>query len=194
METNVFGVIAVTKGCIPTFRSQKSGKIVNISSTSGISGNASMSLYAASKFALEGASECLAAELAPFNIRVLIVEPGGMRTNFQAAVDSAEVSEPYKGTPVDQFVQRMRGMHGKQAGDPEKAGHAIVEVVTGAGRGKMPKLNRVCRLVRMLCRGGTQKSKTSARMSRKLSISRSGRCLTNKKQCIICAEQINSVL
>ena len=135
METNFFGAIAVTKGCIPSFREQKSGTIVNISSTSGISGNAGYPLYAASKFALEGASESLAAELAPFNIRVLIVEPGGMRTNFQAAVQSEEVSEPYIGTPAHQLAQRMRGVHGMQAGDPEKAAQAIVEAVTGAGRG-----------------------------------------------------------
>ena len=135
METNLFGALAVTRGCIPTFRAQKSGTIVNISSTSGISGNAGYSLYAASKFALEGASESLAAELAPFNIRVLVVEPGGMRTNFQAAVQSEEVSEPYKGTPADQIAQRMRGVHGKQAGDPEKAAQAIVEAVTGTERG-----------------------------------------------------------
>lgn len=136
IETNLIAALVVSKGCIPTFRSKRSGTIVNISSTSGISGNAGYSLYAASKFALEGASESLAAELAPFNIRVLIVEPGGFRTNFQAAVQSPELSEPYKGTPVDQMAQRMAGMHGKQAGDPAKAGQAIVEVVTGSGRGK----------------------------------------------------------
>ena len=136
METNVFGALAVTKGCIPHFRSNRNGTIVNISSTSGISGNASYSLYAASKFALEGASESLAAELAPFNIRVLIVEPGGFRTNFQGAVESPELSEPYRGTVSEELGKRMAGVHGKQAGDPAKAGQAIVEVVTGAGRGK----------------------------------------------------------
>jgi NAD(P)-dependent dehydrogenase (short-subunit alcohol dehydrogenase family) len=76
-DTNVFGALAVTKGCIPHFRNNRNGTIVNISSTSGISGNAGYTGYAASKFALEGASEALAAELAPFGIRVLIVEPGG---------------------------------------------------------------------------------------------------------------------
>jgi NAD(P)-dependent dehydrogenase (short-subunit alcohol dehydrogenase family) len=135
-ETNIFGALAVTKGCIPYFRSNRNGTIVNISSTSGMSGNAGYAGYAASKFALEGASESIAAELAPFGIRVLIVEPGGLRTNFQAAVHARnEVSEPYKGTVADQLAERMRGVHGKQPGDPEKAGQAIVEAVTKTGRG-----------------------------------------------------------
>jgi NAD(P)-dependent dehydrogenase (short-subunit alcohol dehydrogenase family) len=100
-----------------------------------MTGNAGYSLYAASKFALEGASESLAAELAPFNIRVLVIEPGGFRTNFQAAVQSPEtpVSEAYKGTPADEIAKRMPAMHGKQPGDPRKAGRLIVEAVTGTG-------------------------------------------------------------
>lgn len=100
-----------------------------------MTGNPGYSLYAASKFALEGASESLAAELAPFSIRVLLVEPGGFRTNFQAAVHTSAsgVSEPYKGTPADKIAKRMAGVHGKQAGDPAKAGRLIVEAVTGTG-------------------------------------------------------------
>ena len=136
METNVFGALAVTKGCIPAFRSKKSGAIVNISSTSGISGNAGYSLYSASKFALEGASECLAAELAAFHIRVLLIEPGAFRTNFQTAVQEPAVglSEPYKGTAADQIRQRISNSHGQQPGDPEKAAKAIVDAVTDAER------------------------------------------------------------
>ena len=137
IETNLFGLLAVTKGCIPTFRSRRSGTIVNISSTSGMTGNAGYSLYAASKFAVEGASESLAAELAPFNIRVLVVEPGAFRTNFQAAIQSPDqVSEPYRGTTADLIAQRISSTHGKQPGDPQKAAATIVEVVTGSGRGK----------------------------------------------------------
>lgn len=135
-ETNVFGALAVTKGCIPLFRKNRNGTIVNISSTSGISGNAGYTGYAGSKFALEGVSEALAAELAPFGIRVLIAEPGGLRTNFQAAVDAHDdISEPYRGTIADQLAQRMKGVHGKQPGDPEKAAQAIVDTVTKVGRG-----------------------------------------------------------
>ena len=137
IETNLIGLLAVCKGCIPTFRSQRSGTIINISSTSGMTGNAGYSLYAASKFAVEGASESLAAELVPFNIRVLVVEPGAFRTNFQAAIQSPEeISEPYKGTPADLIAQRISSTHGQQPNDPQKAGQALIEAVTGSGRGK----------------------------------------------------------
>ncbi|KAJ8612598.1 hypothetical protein MRB53_037334 [Persea americana] len=144
METNLFGVLACTKGAIPHFRQNRSGTIVNISSTSGMTGSPGYAAYAASKFAMEGYSESLAAELAPFDIRVLIVEPGGFRTNFQGAVvpyagssdGDAFVSEAYKGTAADETARRISGMHGMQPGDPIKAARAIVEAVTRTGRGK----------------------------------------------------------
>jgi NAD(P)-dependent dehydrogenase (short-subunit alcohol dehydrogenase family) len=136
-NTNVFGAFRVTKGAIPTFRAQRNGTIVNISSTAGMTGSAAYSMYAGTKFALEGASEGLAAELAPFGIRVLIVEPGGFRTNFQAVVsEPQDWPQDYTGTPADQIRQHMRSSHGKQPGDPDKAAQAIVEAVTGTGRGK----------------------------------------------------------
>lgn len=138
METNFFGALAVTKGAIPNFRERRSGTIVMISSASGFSGTPSQSMYSASKFALEGVSESLADELKPFGVRVLIVELGAYRTPFQNAVAKpAEIiSEPYKGTTADLTAQRITAGHGRQAGDPVKAAQAIVEVVTGTGRGK----------------------------------------------------------
>ncbi|TKA74685.1 hypothetical protein B0A55_04711 [Friedmanniomyces simplex] len=137
METNFFGALAVTKGAIPAFRERRSGTIVMISSASGFSGTPSQSMYSGSKFALEGVSESLADELAPFGIRVLIVELGAYRTPFQTAVDKPkdDISEPYKGTTADKTAQRITPGHGRQAGDPVKAAKAIVEVVTGTGRG-----------------------------------------------------------
>jgi hypothetical protein len=113
-----------------------------------MTGNPGYSLYAASKFALEGASESLAAELAPFNIRVLLIEPGGFRTNFQAAVHGSDsgLSEAYQGTPADEIAKRMADTHGKQAGDPAKAGRLIVEAVTGTGVGGEVKGMGVLRL------------------------------------------------
>lgn len=137
METNFFGALAVTKGAIPAFRERRHGTIVMISSASGLTGTPSQSLYSASKFALEGASESLAAELAPFGVRILIVDLGAYRTNFQSAVDKPKdvISEPYKGTMADSTAQRITAGHGRQAGDPVKAAQAIVEVVTGTGRG-----------------------------------------------------------
>lgn len=138
METNFFGALAVTKGAIPTFREQRSGTIVMISSASGLTGTPSQSMYSASKFALEGASESIAEELAPFGIRILVIELGAYRTAFQSAVDKPRdiISEPYKGTLSDLTAQRITAGHGRQAGDPVKAAQAIVDVVTGTGRGE----------------------------------------------------------
>jgi NAD(P)-dependent dehydrogenase (short-subunit alcohol dehydrogenase family) len=92
-------------------------------------------LYAASKFALEGLSESLAHEIAPFDISVLVVEPGAFRTNFLAAVQKNKtgLSEPYKGGPVDAMLNLFETARGKQRGDPEKAVARIFEVVTGEG-------------------------------------------------------------
>jgi NAD(P)-dependent dehydrogenase (short-subunit alcohol dehydrogenase family) len=137
METNFFGALAVTKGAIPHLRAKRRGTIVMISSASGFSGTPSQSMYSASKFALEGASESLAAELEPFGIRVLVVELGAYRTPFQSAVEKPDsiISEAYKGTVADLTAQRITAGHGRQAGDPVKAAQAIVEVVAGGGRG-----------------------------------------------------------
>ena len=137
METNFFGALAVTKGAIPTFRSRRNGTIVMISSASGFSGTPSQSMYSASKFALEGLSESLAAEMKAFGVRVLVVELGAYRTPFQNAVDKPEqiISEAYKGTEADNAARTITAGHGRQAGDPVKAAQAIVEVVMGTGRG-----------------------------------------------------------
>ncbi|KAI9698106.1 MAG: hypothetical protein M1820_007614 [Bogoriella megaspora] len=145
-NTNVFGPFRVIRGALPSFRTRRNGTIVIISSTSGISGIAGYSMYAGTKFALEGASEALAMELAPFNIRVLIIEPGAFRTNFQNAIvgSHAAMPESYIGSPADTSIRSKIGAHGRQPGDPDKAATAIVEEVTGEGRGQ--DLNELLRL------------------------------------------------
>lgn len=80
METNFFGLVAMTKSVIPVMRQQRSGLIINISSISGRIGFPGYAPYAASKFAVEGFSESLRHELSPFGIRVVLVEPGAYRT------------------------------------------------------------------------------------------------------------------
>lgn len=116
-------------------RNQKRGTIVNVSSIAGQDGVASGSMYVASKFALEGMSESLAREVEPFNVRVLIVEPGVFRTNFLAAAQTSKigVSEPYKTGPVQAMLDRLEAINGKQTGDPKKAVARMFEVVTGEG-------------------------------------------------------------
>src|SRR5262249_31946268 len=81
-ETNFFVLLAVTQAALPHLRAQGSGHIINVSSIGGFAGFAGYGLYSASKFAVEGLSEALAAELKPLGIHVTIVEPGYFRTNF----------------------------------------------------------------------------------------------------------------
>src|SRR5919109_2516960 len=81
-ETNVFGLIRTTQAVLPTMRRQKSGTIVNISSGAGRFGLPGASAYVSTKFAVEGLSESISYELEPFEIKLVIVEPGVIRTNF----------------------------------------------------------------------------------------------------------------
>jgi NAD(P)-dependent dehydrogenase (short-subunit alcohol dehydrogenase family) len=81
-ETNVFGVIRVMRAVLPTMRQQRSGIIINISSMSGLAGIPSQSIYSATKFAVEGMSEALSYELEPFGIKVVLIEPGVINTEF----------------------------------------------------------------------------------------------------------------
>lgn len=84
MDTNFFGVFRVVKAAIPHLKSRGGGAIINIGSVASARGFPSMGMYSASKFAVAGLSQALSKELAPFNIRVTVVEPGGFRTNFGA--------------------------------------------------------------------------------------------------------------
>lgn len=116
-------------------RASRSGTIVNISSTSGLRALPTVSMYAASKHALEAVTEALSIEVESFGIRVLLVEPGAFRTNFlgQGAVTFNPVNEAYRGTVVEQITRTMEAQDGKQAGDPDKAAEKIYEVVEGEG-------------------------------------------------------------
>lgn len=86
MATNFFGPLYTLQAALPSMREHRSGTIVNVSSVAARDPQPACSLYCASKAALEGATESLAREVAPHNIRVLIVEPGNFRTNFVSAV------------------------------------------------------------------------------------------------------------
>jgi len=146
LETNFFGPLKVIRSALPTLRAQKSGTIVNISSVAGFDGLPTCSLYAGSKFALEGLSEALSRELTPFNIRVLLINPGTFRTNFLTAFvpNSSGVSDPYQTGPVGDTMKYFETMAGKQRGDAEKAALRMFEVITGTGMGK--ELGQVMRV------------------------------------------------
>ena len=128
METNFFGALAVTKALLPHLREQRSGHIFNISSVAGVIGFPGCGLYAASKFALEGATEALAGELAPFGVRVTIVEPGGFRTNFAGGSmkQTREVLHAYADTPAAKVRNSIGRHNGQQPGDPARAALAII--------------------------------------------------------------------
>ena len=129
-NTNFFGLVNVTKAFLPMFRERRSGTIVNLSSIGGLIGTAGVGFYNASKFAVEGLSEALHAELAPMGIHVMVVEPGPFRTDFLGRSNkmaSRRISD-YEDT-VGKTREYFETQGGKQAGDPQRAAEAIIKVV-----------------------------------------------------------------
>jgi len=125
LETNFFGSMNLIRSVLSMMRERGSGAIVNISSMGGQMSFAGFSAYSASKFALEGVSEALAQEVAPFGIKVLIVEPGQFRTNLagDGMRHMPEISA-YEQT-VGATRAFAHSMHGTQPGDPRKAAVVI---------------------------------------------------------------------
>lgn len=128
-ETNFFGALHVTQAALPLMRKQKSGHIIQISSHSGFKGFPGFGIYGAGKFALEGLSEALSAEVAPLGIKVTIVEPGPFRTAFagKGFVAAERIIDDYVSTS-GVFRERMKVIDGKQEGDPAKAAQAIYDI------------------------------------------------------------------
>ncbi|KAJ5664193.1 short chain oxidoreductase/dehydrogenase [Penicillium longicatenatum] len=139
-QTNVYGTVRVIKAALPFMRAQRSGTIVNFSSIAGFAAGPSTAAYSMSKFAVEALSESLFAEMKPFNIRVLLVEPGAFRTNFIGShkVPAAGMTKDYDGTPLGTVMGFFDNFAGKQPGDPVKAIQRILDVIQlqGMGQGK----------------------------------------------------------
>ncbi|NUQ96508.1 MAG: SDR family NAD(P)-dependent oxidoreductase [Streptomyces sp.] len=133
-DTNLFGLLNVTRAALPTLRSQAAGRIVNISSSAGFASGLGRGLYSASKFAVEAISEALHAELAPLGIRTTVVEPGAFRTEFRSArsMRRAGRSLPAYADTVGAFLTAVEAGDGRQPGDPLKAAAAIRQLVTEA--------------------------------------------------------------
>ena len=105
-ETNLFGLIRTTQAVLPIMRRQKSGTIINISSGAGRFGFPWSSAYVGTKFAVEGLSESMSYELEPFGIKVVLVEPGVIKTNFVDGMVIARKSQDPK-SPYSQMIQKM---------------------------------------------------------------------------------------
>jgi len=127
-ESNVFGLMGVTRAVLPSMRAARAGHIFNLSSLAGVRGSAFSSIYCASKFAVEGLSEALAEELAPFDIRVTIVEPGPFRTDFLSGRSLRLGSAPLPGYDGarDRIRASFEARNGRQAGDPARLAQALV--------------------------------------------------------------------
>jgi NAD(P)-dependent dehydrogenase (short-subunit alcohol dehydrogenase family) len=129
-ETNFFGALRIIRAALPILRAQRSGHIVNISAAAVISNYAGFSIYGATKWALEGVSESLAAELKPLGIKVTIVQPGPFRTDFIArSLERASNHTADYDRTSGKFLRFLESMEGKQPGDPVRAAEAIVAAV-----------------------------------------------------------------
>jgi short-subunit dehydrogenase len=129
-NTNVFGLIHVTQAILPHLRSRHSGHILNLSSVGGLVSSPGMGFYNATKYAVEGLSEALAAEVKPLGIHVTIVEPGPFRTDFlgRSGEHAATVIPDYD-TTAGNMRRYFGDQDGKQKGDPLRAVHAMMAVV-----------------------------------------------------------------
>ncbi len=133
-DTNVFGLLAVTRAVLPQMRRQRSGHVINISSLGGYSAYHGWGVYGASKFAVEGITEAMAQELTPLGIHVTVVEPGFFRTDFLN--DNSLVSTRTEIADYADTVGKMRvfaaGANHAQPGDPRKLAGAILRLADSA--------------------------------------------------------------
>lgn len=121
VDTNFYGVVSPTRAAIPVMREQRSGLIVNISSSSGRVGHPGSAAYCAAKFAVGGFSEAVGKEVAPFGVRVVAVEPGSMRTEWTrvASARDLDVLPDYQPT-IGKLLEFARGFAGHEPGDPDR--------------------------------------------------------------------------
>jgi NAD(P)-dependent dehydrogenase (short-subunit alcohol dehydrogenase family) len=129
-EANFFGLARLTQAVLPGMRKRHRGAIVNISSIGGLVGFPGVGFYNATKFAVEGLTEALAKEVAPFGIKAIIVEPGPFRTDWagRSIKTPAKPIADYAGT-AGARREAITGGSGKQAGDPVRACEAIIKTV-----------------------------------------------------------------
>src|SRR6202051_1990481 len=128
IETNLFGVVHVTKAAIPVMRRQGSGHILQFSSVGGRVGPIGRGAYAAAKWGVEGFSEVLSKEVGPLGIKVTIIEPGGFRTDFAGSSQTILADNPAYASTVGAAARFQREYDGAQPGDPKKAAAAVLNI------------------------------------------------------------------
>jgi NAD(P)-dependent dehydrogenase (short-subunit alcohol dehydrogenase family) len=130
-DTNVFGLLNVTRAVLPVMRKQRSGHVINMSSIGGYRSGAGFGVYCSTKFAVEGITEALHAELKPLGIHATVVEPGYFRTDFldgSSLIVGKDIIDDYDETSGN--VRRFAvGMNHNQPGDPQKLATALVTLV-----------------------------------------------------------------
>jgi NAD(P)-dependent dehydrogenase (short-subunit alcohol dehydrogenase family) len=130
-DVNVFGAVAMIKAVLPQMRKRRAGFIVNVTSMAGLAALPGVAYYSGSKFALEGISEALAQEVAPFGIRVMALAPGSFRTDWagRSMVRAKRHIADYDAV-FDPIRQARQAKSGHQAGDPAKAAAVVLEMVS----------------------------------------------------------------
>jgi NADP-dependent 3-hydroxy acid dehydrogenase YdfG len=127
-EINFWGLMNMTNAVLPAMRNQKSGHIINFSSIGGLASFPSLGYYHATKYAVEGITESLAQEVAPFNIKVSLLEPSGFRTDWAGRSSVKTESKIYEDT-VGMMIQGAEAGSGNEPGNPVKAAEAIIAIV-----------------------------------------------------------------
>jgi NAD(P)-dependent dehydrogenase (short-subunit alcohol dehydrogenase family) len=126
IETNLFGVVNLTRAVVPVMRRQRSGHIFEVSSLGGRIGNPGLSAYQAAKWAVGGLTEVLVQELAPFGVHVTALEPGAMRTDWGVTAQKATPDLGDYQASMGPFLELLDGIIGQETGDPSKVAKVIL--------------------------------------------------------------------
>ena len=139
-QTNIYGLIRVTRAFLPHLRRRRSGHIFNLSSIGGLIGSAGWGFYNTTKFAVEGFSEALAEEMKPLGVRVTVVEPGPFRTDFLGRSGKLAKQELIEyAVTAGKAREYLKTQSGRQPGDPQKA----VEAIIAAANSPKPPLHLI---------------------------------------------------
>jgi NAD(P)-dependent dehydrogenase (short-subunit alcohol dehydrogenase family) len=130
IETNFFGVVNVTRAALPVFRTQRGGHIIQISSLGGRLATPGLSAYQSAKWAVGGSSEVLAKEVGPLGIKVTVVEPGGMRTDWAGSSMRVGAVEPDYQKTVGAMIEARSANTGIMRGDPVRVAQAILRIAS----------------------------------------------------------------